>query len=199
MTLSDVSKTLDSGRIEGTVSAAQRDQLVRANEHARKILGAGRVATFNGWNLAVAGIVTLLLGGFGVTSLVLGLGLCLLAWNELRGRDLLRRFDRRAPSVLGRNQLTVMFLLVSYCTWTMFDTWAHPSADLVQIQEMLGISGDLVTELTLRTYGAIILVSMLFQGLNARYYFARTALLDSYLDDTPAWIVDLQRIAPTRP
>ncbi len=199
MTLSDVSKTLDSGRIEGPVSAAQRDQLVRAHEHARKILGAGRVATFNGWNLAVAGIVTLLLGGFGVTSLVLGLGLCFVAWNELRGRDLLRRFDRRAPSVLGRNQLTVMFLLISYCLWTMFDTWAHPSADLVQIQEMLGLSGDLVTELALRTYAAIILVSMLVQGLNARYYFARTALLQSYLNDTPAWIVDLQRIAPTRP
>jgi hypothetical protein len=30
------------------------------------------------------------------------------------------------------------------------------------------------------------------QGLNAWYYFARTALLESYLDETPAWIVDLQ-------
>ncbi len=199
MILSDASKTSDSGGIEGPVSAAQRDQLVRANEHARKILAAGRVATFNGWNLAVAGILTLLLGGFRVASLVPGLGLCLLAWNEFRGRDLLRRFDRRGPTVLGRNQLTLMLLIISYCLFTMYDTWVHPNVELAQVEAMLGITGDLVTELAIRTYGAIIFASMLLQGLNARYYFARAALLQRYLKDTPAWIVDLQRTAGAQP
>jgi len=36
-------------------------------------------------------------------------------------------------------------------------------------------------------------VTIIFQGLNARYYFARTVLMEDYLRETPAWIVELQK------
>ena len=35
----------------------------------------------------------------------------------------------------------------------------------------------------------------IFQGLNARYYFVRTARIRDYVRDTPPWVLDLQRSA----
>jgi hypothetical protein len=185
--------TPDTLSIDGPLSPEQRDQLAQASVRARKILAASRVATFNGWTLAVAGAVSLLLGLFSGTGLIIGIALMLLSWNEFHGRGLLRRFDPRGPERLGKNQLALMVLVIAYCLWTMYDTWAHPSGDLEQLEALLGPTGDLVTRLTVRIYGTIILVSVLVQGLNARYYFARTALMKGYLDQTPAWIIDLQR------
>jgi len=48
--------------------------------------------------------------------------------------------------------------------------------------------------MTVTVYGAAILLTLLFQGLNARYYFARVQMLADYLRETPDWIVDLQKI-----
>jgi hypothetical protein len=58
---------------------------------------------------------------------------------------------------------------------------------------VLGTTGDLVTSLTVAVYAVVIVLTLLFQGLNARYYFARIKLVQGYLEQTPAWIVDLQR------
>ena len=191
--------TPDTSSIDGPLSPAQRDQLAQASARARKILAASRVATFNGWTLAVAGAVSLLLGLFSVTGLIMGIALMLLSWNEFYGRRLLRRFDPCGPERLGKNQLALMVVVIAYCLWTMYDTWAHPSSDLEQLEALLGPTGDLVTQLTVRIYGTIILASMVVQGLNARYYFARTGLIKGYLDQTPAWIIDLQRSASQAP
>ena len=189
----------DTSSIDRPLSPAQRDQLVQASARARKILAASKVATFNGWSLAVAGAVSLLLGLFSATGLVMGIVLMLLSWNEFHGRGLLRRFDPRGPKRLGENQLALMVVVIAYCLWTMYATWAHPSRDLEQLEALVGPTGDLVTKLTVRIYGTIILASMLVQGLNARYYFARTALMKGYLDQTPAWIIDLHRSASQAP
>lgn len=40
------------------------------------------------------------------------------------------------------------------------------------------------------------MAALIFQGLNARYYFSRAERLAAYLDDTPAWIMDLERRSP---
>jgi hypothetical protein len=191
--------TADTTSSDGPLSPAQRDQLAQASVRARKILAAGGVATFNGWSLAVAGAVSLFFGLFSLTGLMMGIALLLLSWNEFQGRGLLRRFDLRGPDRLGQNQLALMVVVIAYCLWTMYDTWAHPSGDLEQLEALLGPTGDLISQLTVKFYGTIILVTMLIQGLHARYYFARTALLKSYLDQTAAWIIDLQRATPPAP
>ncbi len=41
--------------------------------------------------------------------------------------------------------------------------------------------------------GAVIVLSGIFQGLNARYYFVRAGRLRDYVRDTPQWVLDLQR------
>ena len=58
---------------------------------------------------------------------------------------------------------------------------------------MLGPVVDLHVTLTLAVYGTVVVVGVIFQGLNALYYFNRGKLLEVYLRQTPAWIVQLQR------
>jgi len=53
----------------------------------------------------------------------------------------------------------------------------------------------MVQQLTLIVYGAVIVATAIFQGLNARYYFIRVARMRDYLRDTPKWVIDLQRSA----
>ena len=48
--------------------------------------------------------------------------------------------------------------------------------------------------MTLMVYGIVIVLTLLVQGLNARYYFVRVQQLQDYLAQTPKWIVDMQRI-----
>ncbi len=45
-------------------------------------------------------------------------------------------------------------------------------------------------------YGTIILLSAIFQGLNALYYFTRRKHVNAYLRETPKWVVNLQRMTP---
>ena len=177
----------------GPLSPEQREELARANERAKKVLGAARVATFNGWAIGVFAAVSLLFAVFSLTALVVGIGMAIVAWNEFRGRRLLRRFDSHGPQLLGRNQLGFMGLLIGYCLWSIYSTLTNPIAQLEELEAIAGPIGELVTTLTLTVYGVVILLSLLIQGLNARYYFARTKLMQDYLNETPAWIIDLQR------
>jgi hypothetical protein len=62
---------------------------------------------------------------------------------------------------------------------------------------MLGEGMDeLVRSLTLTLYATVIAVTVIVQGLNARYYHVRVARLREYLTETPQWVLDLQRTIP---
>ncbi|MFQ5705563.1 MAG: hypothetical protein ACE5HT_16280 [Gemmatimonadales bacterium] len=177
----------------GPLSPEQRDELAVANERAAKLLGAVKVATFNGWAIGSFAAVTLAFGLFSLTALVMGVGMGLVAWNEFRGRRLLRHFDPDGPQLLGRNQLGFMTLLVAYCAWSVYRTLTGPVPALEGLEDMVGSVGDLVTKLMVAVYGGVAAISVLVQGLNARYYFARARPLREYLAETPEWIVELQR------
>lgn len=151
------------------------------------------MATFNGWTLGISAGVTLLFAFFSLTALVMGVGLGLVARNEFRGKARLRQFDPQAPRFLGHNQLGLMALLVGYSLWSMYVTVASPTVEMAELEALMGDMGDLITDLTLAVYAAVLLLSVLFQGLNALYYFRRTALVREYLDETPEWIVKLQQ------
>ena len=72
--------------------------------------------------------------------------------------------------------LGFMALIIAYCLWAMFG----PSADLdpavAQLLEELGEdTGALVDSLAKVVYSAVIAGTVIFQGLNARYYYVRVA------------------------
>lgn len=181
-------------------------QIEQANIRAKKIRKAGGVATFNGITLAcfagfsaLFAIGSLLFGESYVVGTLMTGGLGLAAFNEFKGRRLLGGFDRRAPRLLGWNQLYLMALLIGYCTWMIADAYfgTSPYDDAIaaepMLADMLGQWGDLELQLTLAVYGGVIAGTIVFQGLNAVYYFTRAKHLRAYLDETPDWVVDVQR------
>ncbi len=145
---------------------------------ARKVLNAAKLAAFNGWAFGISAALSLLFALSSGTALVVGAGLAIVAWNELRGRKLLLRFDSRGPRLLGWNQLGLMGLLIAYCLWSIYAglTGTTPELDALikELEPLIGSTGDLQRTLTLAVYGGVITGTIIFQGLNALYYFTRT-------------------------
>ncbi len=140
------------------------------------MLGAAKVARFNGWTIGGFAALGLLSGLSSMTVLTVGLGLAIVAWNELRGRKMLLRFDPRGPRLLGRNQLGLMALVVGYSLWSVYiglTGTTELNALLKELEPLFGPIGHLHRSLTLAVYGGVILLSIIFQGLNALYYFSR--------------------------
>ena len=181
------------GPDRGPLSPEQQRQLAEANQRARKVMGAARVAAFNGWTIGSIAAVSVLFGLFSRTALVMGLAMGFVAWNEFRGRALLRAFDPAGARLLGKNQVGLLVVIVVYCLWSIYITTTGENPEMAEIEAMIGDISDLVTELTVMVYGAVIGLSVLFQGLNARYYFSRQRLIREYLQQTPDWVVKLQR------
>jgi hypothetical protein len=86
-----------------------------------------------------------------------------------------------------------MSLIVIYALVSIYRTLTEPIPQLAEIEEVLGPVGDIFTSITVYVYVAVIVLTVIFQGLNARYYFAQKRMLAEYLSETPDWIVDLQR------
>jgi hypothetical protein len=180
---------------EEPISPQQRQELAEANRRARKALKPAKVAAFNGWITATIAVMALPFALFSASSLIVEVGLAVVAYNEFRGRDLIRQFDSSGLRMLGFNQLGFLSLLIGYSLWSMYLAVAGPSPleAYAELESSLGPLGDLVTTITLAVYGCVIFFSLIFQGLNAAYYFRCEKHLAAYLDQTPAWIVDLQR------
>ncbi len=178
---------------DGPLSPDQQEQLALANRRAKKVLGAAKVATFNGWSIGLFAAINLLFAIFSFTALVMAIGLAVVARNEFRGRSLLRSFSPHGGRLLGKNQLGFMGLLIAYCLWSIYGTITNPITEIAGMEVLTEAVGDLVTDLTMAVYGVVIVVSVLAQGLNARYYFVRTRLVEDYVRETPEWIVELQR------
>ena len=179
-----------------TLSPEQRRELEDARDRARKILVAGKVAAFNGWTIGIFAALSFLFGLGSPVVMVLALALGAVAWNEFRGRTLLRRLDPSAGLLLGRNQLGLMALIVAYCLWSIWRAKAGPpDPEMEQLQDLVGVGSDLIEQLTVILYVSVIAATAIFQGLNARYYFRRVGMTEAYLSETPPWVVDLQRSA----
>ena len=185
----------------GPLTPEHQRALVEANQRGQKVMAAGKMAAFNGWTSGIFAALTLPFALFSLTALVVGAGLALVAWNEFRGRKLLLHFDRGGPRVLGWNQIGFMALLIGYGLWGIYAafTGPNPYADQIkampELEQMLGPIDELHLLLAVAVYGCVIVFSMIFQGLNALYYFTRRKHLDAYLDQTPSWIVDLQKFS----
>jgi hypothetical protein len=153
----------------------------------------------DGWTLGVFGGLSLL---FGITSLagwLVGGGLIAIAVIEVRTASALKRLDPSAPRRLGWNQVVLGALLLAYAVWGMW--WAHygriDSLEQVVAQSPeLGGFGEiesLVRTLTLVVYAVLAVVAVVGPGLSALYYFTRQRHVVACIEQTPAWIMDLQR------
>lgn len=175
------------------LSPEQEQQLAEAGVRASRILAACKVATLNGWTLGIVAAISLPFAFGSLTALVMGVGLGWIAWNEFRGRDRLRSLDASAAVFLFKNQIALLVLIVAYALLSIFQSLTQPMPHLAEIEAMIGPVGDLVTSISVAIYVLLILLTILLQGLNARYYLARKAMIEEYLAETADWIVGLQR------
>jgi hypothetical protein len=180
------------------ISDEQQKEFAEAGKKLAKILRAGKIASVSGWTLVVFGVLSALMGLFSLTGMVVAGGLLALGWNELRGRALLLGLDPEGARVLGRNQLAIIGLVVAYCLWQLYSSLVHPNPQLVELEELVGFERELVAQLTILVYTAVMVITAVAQGLLSRWHFAREKQLQSYLEETPDWIVTLQKFASTK-
>lgn len=179
-------------------------QVADARQRRKKIDRAIKVASFNAWGFAIFAGFSLLFAFFSVTSLIAGLALGGLAYNEFRGRRQLQQLDTQGPQTLGINQLICCVLIALYCGVKLYAAMTGPGAYAQSIEEtpelasMLEPMEGLLQTATLATYALILIVGVAAQGLTAWYYFSRKKHLDDYRQETPAWVIELDqaRLAP---
>lgn len=176
------------------------DAIALARHQARSIIRATRVAMCSGWSCAVFAFFTLLGGLFSMPAFLLGLGLGVVAVEELRGAALMRKFNLSAPRRLGFNQIALGVMLFAYAGWSilamltgpgMYDAYLHDPL-LAQTLEPIA---RLHTAVTIGFYSLVIFISIFAQGGMAMYYFTRRKHMADYLNRTPKWIVDALRAA----
>jgi hypothetical protein len=188
----------------GPLSPSQQHEVAAAHDRSRKVRKAAAVAGFNGW---VTGIVAACSAPFSLFSLpgfLVTAGLSFVAYNEFKGRRRLLQFDQEAPAFLGWNQVGFLALIASYCIWMLVVglTGEGPfAAEMKAKPELSAVFGSAdefdqsYRILTVAVYGTVIVLSVIFQGLNGLYYFTRRKHVTAYVQNTPAWVLDLQHLS----
>ncbi|WP_146399761.1 hypothetical protein [Pseudobythopirellula maris] len=187
------------------LSPAQELEVTLAHDRAKKIRKAAAVARFNGWTIGLFAALSAPFALFSMPGFVLTVGMAAVAYNEFAGRRRLLRFDESAPRFLGWNQVAFLGLIVVYSCWMLLaglsaeSPFAAELRDRPELREVFdSFEGfDQVYHLALvALYGTVIVMSAVFQGANACYYFAQKKRVVEYLRATPAWVLGLQRLTP---
>jgi hypothetical protein len=204
-----VSTVLPENSAASPLSVEHHQALALANERLKKVRRAAGVASFNGWVTSFFAICSalIMLVSFGVVSVLITIGLIVVAVNEFRGRKQVLRLNPRGLTLLGWNQTFFMSIIVVYCAWQIYRGLAGPNPfDDPEVRpvleqmyslgkEDLELMKDLATFLICLIYGLVIILTVIFQGGNAIYYFRRRRMLTQYLSETPEWIVQVQRVS----
>ncbi len=186
---------------EGPLSTEHFQELSRADNRAKLIRKAARVAAFNGWTTAIIAALSAPFALFCVAGFLVTVVLALVAWNEFRGRNMLNKFNPKAATLLGWNQLGFLAMIIVYCGWMMYTGINYSDTALLEftsnpeLGDLLG-SPEQVTGLyellVYGVYGSVIVLSVIFQGLTALYYFTRRKQIEAYVRATPEWVRKLQ-------
>jgi hypothetical protein len=185
----------------GPLTAQHHRELALARQRSKSVHKAARVATFNGWATAVMALISAPFALFSMSGALVFIGLLAVAYNELRGRNRLLQFDPSAATLLGWNQVALLAIVVAYCLWAIQSNLKEAKSLTAQLgaysdlETVLGTPSEIETlarQIVYLLYGSVIAASILFQGLNALYYFSRRKHIDAYLADTPGWIRQLQ-------
>jgi hypothetical protein len=161
------------------------------------------VAAFNGWVVGIFAALSAPFALFSMAGFVVTIGLALIAYNEFRGRKRLLQFDPTSSALLGWNQVALLTLILGYCLWMLFTglTGAAPfAAEIEANPEIAAALGSLdefdhlYKVLVVVVYGTVIVLSAIYQGLNALYYFTRGKHVVTYVQETPDWVLEVHRV-----
>lgn len=184
------------------LDAAQHQKLAEANERIKPLSRVAKVAAFNGWVCGFFAAVSAPFALFDVASFIMAVGLTVVAYNEFKGRTLIRKLDASAGKLLGWNQVGFLTLICVYCLWQLVLGIFSPNPLEAEIKkhpelgQLIGSPDQLMwiyDAVMIGTYALVITLTAVFQGYNAYYYFSRGKKLAAHIEQTEPWIVDLQR------
>jgi hypothetical protein len=190
--------------VPGAPLSEQHYQALRDAKNGRKKVDlAIGVATFNGWSIGVfAALSALILPlSFSLSGLFVTIGLGVVAYNEFKGRAMLRLLDTQGARHLGYNQIALGGVIVGYCVWSLLaalfgpNAYAEVIAENPELGQVLGSTGELYRFIAAAVYGGAILLTVPYQALMAWFYFSRSAHIRNYVEQTPAWVTEFQRSA----
>ncbi len=183
----------------------QLAEIARAKQRGVKLQRAVRVATTDAWITAIFAVGAILTSCGGIDQLAIGIALAWVAFTSFRGAARLKRFDRSAPGRLAFNQV---FLASAIILYAAYELWAISAGKSALLQALAGNASygglgdmgqavdsirDLIIWALKATYILLMLGTIVGQGLTAMYYRSRLQILEDYLDQTPQWVVDLQK------
>lgn len=191
------------------LSIADYEKLELAARQSKKIRTAAAVAAFNGYTFTIlAGFSAMfVIGGIAMgdidwLGIIVTAGLGALGYNELRGRRMLLDFNPAAARMLGWNQIALIILITSYCACKLVMVYGGNNemdrelSSSPSVKNVMGNSlGDLYKNLNLLLYGSVIVLSVIFQGINSIYYFTRKKIIEAYIRKTSKWVIEVQRRA----
>ncbi len=185
-----------------------QEQLVALGE-ARlrfgRILRAAHAAHRAFVGLLLSGVITTLLavwGGFHFWAFVMGAWMIVAGIIEYVGAERIRRLRKNVFRILRMNQLLlgIMFILIG-CWWMLEVKLGWQDAPIRRMAGSLsgagmGISTARFMQLAhlclYVAYGSIAAFGLIAQGGMFLYYTWRDQQLQAYLDETPAWIIELE-------
>lgn len=189
----------------GPLSAEHFAEIRRAKARSKKVRRCAGVAAFSGATMAFFAVTTLMIGLFGDwLSLVCGVALGVIAYNEIRGAAGLKRFDPGAARLLAINQIGLGVLICGYSALSLVMAIRNPAIKSAMAQ-VGGSTGDPNMDATLASvagladmavyglYGTLFVVGIIAPGLTALYYHSRGRLVKEFVASTPAWVIDAMR------
>ena len=184
-----------SDPITSPLTPEQQQQFVKASGAAAKLTRASRMTAFNGGSMLVLAFLCAPFALMDITNALVAAVLAVLGSIELRGRTRLQRLDPGAGRMLALNQLALLSAILIYCGWSISANLtgpgllgSHPELQDLQI-DIVGLERTIVWTV----YGAVAAGSVIYQGLCALYYFKTGRRLRDYVEQTPPWILKLQR------
>jgi hypothetical protein len=206
--MSETGKEAGGGSaLGGPLSAEHLRELSDGRARTKKVRRAASFAAFSGWSMAVFAGLSLMFAIFGDWSAwAIGIGLAVIAGNELRGAGMLKKIDARGARVLGWNQIALGVVIVVYAGWSFYSASKDPAlnallggsgggSELISDPQMKDTIVELTKTLSYAFYGLIAAVGVIVPGLTAWYYFSRGRVVRAVIEKTPAWVLDAIRAA----
>lgn len=181
-----------------TLTPEQLAQLAAARKLGAGLRRAASIGRIDAWSTGIFGVITLVCSIGSIQGILLGAGMAVLAFYQLKAADRLKQLDDKAPELLARNQIILGILLFAYGAIRLMQVSHNPTpldsaAEDPQVAEMLAPYNDLVRSLLVTVYVGVMAVAVIGCGLTASYYYAQRKRIAAYRSSTPDWILALQQ------
>jgi len=174
------------------LSTAQIEALAKGMARAGRIFRAGRVAAVTGWSVGAFGVLTVLLSLLSPKGVLVGGALLWVGWNELEGRKMLLGLDPAGARRLARNQLWLLAVVALYCLWAIYRSQTQPIPETSELESFLGLDEGFIADAEAAFYALVLALAASVQWGMYRFHRARVALVDAYVKETPAWVLEVQ-------